>query len=324
MFKFKMFSVSLVAILLFGFCSCEGVIDIPEGSNSELSKVYLPSAIAVPNRIVLQMADSTQSVVYRAYVGGYEVNKLDIKVDLGVVPALVDSFNLRNNTSYDLLPEGTYSLTNSTNIAKGKFGSEPMSIAVNPVGANLTLFKHYLLPVSITGVSNGVKMDDELNTSYFLIQPSLNVSDFPKYDRTVWQVAGFSTEEPAEGAPNGLATAFLDGNKDTFWHSKWAGGEAPMPHWVSIDLGESQEIHGLSIVARQNGTNSGKPKDVTIEFSDDGQSWTNAGELLFEDVVTEQNVFLNPPFKTARYFKFTVTSSHGDRAYTHLAELNLF
>jgi hypothetical protein len=74
----------------------------------------------------------------------------------------------------------------------------------------------------------------------------------------------------------------------------------------------------------QNGTNSGKPKDVTIEVSDDGQNWESAGNLVLEDVVTEQKVFLDTPFKTARYLKFTITSSHGDQDYTHLAELNIF
>lgn len=113
-----------------------------------------------------------------------------------------------------------------------------------------------------------------------MVQASLDFNDFPEYDRTAWSIFDFDTEEPAEGDANkGTAVAVLDGENTTFWSTQLTGGEAPMPHWLAVDMGSSQTVHGLSFVGRQS-DNNGKPKDVFVFVSEDGVNWEEAGALV--------------------------------------------
>ena len=83
-----------------------------------------------------------------------------------------------------------------------------------------------------------------------------NFQKDPKLDRTGWTVTASTEEASGEGAGNGVASCIVDDNLNTFWHSKWQGGEAGYPHWFMIDMKSSKSFDAFEYVSRGSGTNS--------------------------------------------------------------------
>ena len=83
-----------------------------------------------------------------------------------------------------------------------------------------------------------------------------NFQKDPKLDRAGWTVTASSEEASGEGAGNGVASCIVDGDPNTFWHSKWQGGEAGYPHWFMIDMKASKSFDAFEYVSRGTGTNS--------------------------------------------------------------------
>lgn len=84
-------------------------------------------------------------------------------------------------------------------------------------------------------------------------------------------VAADSVETSGEGA-NGPIALVLDGNKDTYWHTKWVGGEDPLPHWFVIDLGaEVNNLGRVTLTPRQSSNGSGRVGDYEVQVSTDTQ-----------------------------------------------------
>nr|WP_108870910.1 family 20 glycosylhydrolase [Tessaracoccus timonensis] len=82
-----------------------------------------------------------------------------------------------------------------------------------------------------------------------------------------------SSEADNETAPNGFAAAAVDGNPNTFWHSRWAAPEATYPHTLTFDLGKSYDLESIVWLPRQDSEN-GRVKTGDISVSKDGTTWT--------------------------------------------------
>jgi hypothetical protein len=319
----KIIQSLIVGIIPIVMTACEK-IDIPkEELTSTFNQVYMPAAVRYPNEVVIKMADSVYQITYGANFGGFGIPQQDIKVLFETDPASAEAFNAKNGTNYALLPGGSYELTATMGvIKKGTLSTEPFAIKINPF-QKLELFKDYILAVSVKGTGGEVKLNESLATAYYIITPSLLFSDFPDFDRSEWQVVDVSTEEPAEGETNGgLGIHLIDNKTSTFWHSKWDGGEAPMPHWFTIDMGSSHEVHGLAFTGRQS-SNQGKPATVKVEVSANGTDWIEAGDLSPQNINSQQKFFL-PQFHTCRYIRITILSAFGSTRYSHLAEFGAF
>lgn len=303
--------------------ACEK-IDIPkEELMSTYDQVYMAAAARNPNSVVLKMADSVYYIVYGASFGGFGAAPQDIGVTFETDPSKAAAFNSLNGTNYPLLPEGSYQFTEtSATIKKGTLATAPLAIRINPF-EKLELFKDYILAVSIKGASGGVKLNESLTTAYFVVRASLDFADFPELDRSGWQIAGISTEEPAEGEENGgLGIHMLDNKPSTFWHSKWDGGEAPLPHWFVIDMNKTQLLHGVYFIGRQS-DKEGKPSSVKMEVSGNGTDWEEAGTLSPANINSKQKFFLSASHE-CRYIRATILSTHGNTQFSHLAEFGAF
>ncbi|MGO4292034.1 discoidin domain-containing protein [Chitinophaga sp. RAB17] len=311
------FAVFTCCIFLLSLFSCTDKFELPDQPLSAYTKVYMPLAVNNPKVYALQVADTMQAMIYSANYGGQDYPTEDIQVTFAPNTLLVDSFNTANHTTYLPMPEKSYTLstTNGT-IRKGTLGTGPLSIAVKTSGAGaIDIMKEYLLPVSI--VSASTKINENLRTTFYRVR-----ADYPVYDRTNWQVIGFSSQEAnGEGAGNGKVINALDGNASTYWHSQWQGGSPGPPHFFVVDMGEVKTLHGFSFLDRQS-DNSGKPQDVVIETSKDNTTWATVGSFTLANTKDLQTKVVSS-FTDARYFKITVQSSY-NASYTHLAELNAF
>ncbi|MFC0513027.1 BT_3987 domain-containing protein [Mucilaginibacter angelicae] len=318
----KIYCLAAALAILGAAASCKKAIEIPGGSESRYSMVYLPAAATNLNTYILRMTDSVQQIALGATLGGTGQAEKDIQVQYQVDQKMADAYNAAKGTTYPILPAGAYEMPASTVIPKGQLSSPLVHIKINP-SKGLELFKQYLLPVTIQSISDGVQLNQNLRTAYYLVSASLNLNDFTEFSRDKWTILSYDSQEPAEGQPNGgLALNAIDNNTASFWHSKWNGGETPMPHWLAVDLGETKTLHGITLIGRQS-DNKGKPKDITVAVSTNGTDWEDVGQVTGKDTNDKQKYFVTT-FREARYFRITVTSGYGDTRYTHLAELGAF
>lgn len=135
------------------------------------------------------------------------------------------------------------------------------------------------------------------------------------------KVTDVSSEDVATDGP---ATAALDGNPSTLWHSAWSQVPTPAgyPHHITLDLGTSYQVNGFSYLPRQSGTN-GMFKGYEVYVSADGQNWgtpVKTGE--FPNSKDTQR--LDFTAKAGRYVKFVGTSSLNGAVFGSAAELNVY
>ena len=110
-----------------------------------------------------------------------------------------------------------------------------------------------------------------------------------KLDRSGWTI----TTDSEEGSDHSATKAF-DGNLSSMWHTQWRGSSPPHPHYLSIDLGQAQQIGGFTYVGSGNGTVAG----YEIYVSDDGVNW---------GAPVEKGTL--PSFDGAKTVKFNSTTS---------------
>jgi hypothetical protein len=123
-------------------------------------------------------------------------------------------------------------------------------------------------------------------------------------------------------AHHNVAAAAIDGDPDTFWHTRWSPKNDPMPHHLTIDVGRAVTIQGISYLARQDMAN-GRVAEAELYCSNDRKQWgPPVAQLRFRDRGDLQTVRLAEPVK-ARYVKFVVRSEIHGRPYAAVAELDI-
>ena len=90
----------------------------------------------------------------------------------------------------------------------------------------------------------------------------------------LWTVVDFSSDDKQGNAP-----ACIDGNNDTFWHSRWQDDKAGhgtvnggLPQWIIIDMGKTNEITSLKITNRNYFPNNYTIRYAASSYSDDGKA----------------------------------------------------
>lgn len=318
--RFILFAGLAASSMLYG---CKDKLDLPSQPIDSYSRVYMPEAVNNPVVKIFKITDSVQTLTYGANFGGQNYPAADIPITFSVNAAMVDSFNVVNKTNYALLPAESYTLSNtSATILKGQLSTNPFSISFKTTGTGaMEALKTYILPISIA--ATGVKINQSLQTTFYQVKAQPDFNDYANYDRTNWAIIGFSSQETTgEGPNNGRAIFALDGNINTYWHSNWSGAAPGPPHFLIIDMGAAQTLHGLSFVGRQ-GDGGGKPNEVNVQVSTDNITWTDAGTFNLLNNKDLQKQFLPNGFKNARYFKVVVNSAYNG-SYTQIAELNAF
>ncbi|MEJ0090998.1 MAG: glycoside hydrolase family 2 TIM barrel-domain containing protein [Limisphaerales bacterium] len=132
------------------------------------------------------------------------------------------------------------------------------------------------------------------------------------------KVISSSSFESGEGEP----AHAVDGDVDTFWHSRWSHDEAQPPHFLVIDYARSLTISGLIYTARTDNEN-GHIKDYEVYLSNDAKEWgTPVAHGRFSDDQPEETIPLPHPV-TARYLKFVALSEQHGRPFATIAELEI-
>lgn len=148
-------------------------------------------------------------------------NKWEISCRLESRQSVIDAYNTAHGTYFSMLPSDAY-VTPETPI---------LHSGVNQVTATYKLKDdilpgNYMLPVQIAEVTSDatIRADKDVYAAYSIIKEG------DKLSKTDWKIVSFTTEEASgEGSNNGHAKHLIDGNVETFWHSRWQGGSDPLP-----------------------------------------------------------------------------------------------
>ena len=160
----------LLSVFYLGSCKYDTDIATPEA----YERIYMPQAGSNPVTYHLVMSDTAQTLIYGADFGGVNYPTSDIKVHFTVEPSLVDSFNAKNNTAYQLLPEDSYTLeATDAVIAKGKVSTKPLALKVSTIGKLLHGIQ-YLLPIRVN-TGEKIKSTEGLEVTYFLIDAKYDI-----------------------------------------------------------------------------------------------------------------------------------------------------
>lgn len=137
-------------------------------------------------------------------------------------------------------------------------------------------------------------------------------------DRKDWKVIAFDSFQRNEGE----AEHVLDGDPNSYWHTKWEAGDDPYPHYIVIDLGESIKLSGITYLARQ-GCSNGRIKDFEIYLSKDKKKFgkpVKKGE--FKNSGNLQKIFFDKPAK-GRFLKIKALKEVGGKPWAAMAELDV-
>jgi uncharacterized repeat protein (TIGR03806 family) len=88
------------------------------------------------------------------------------------------------------------------------------------------------------------------------------------------EVSVHSVDSEEMGDAVNPAAHAIDGNPTTFWHTEYGnGGEALMPHFLTLDIGSIRSIGGFVYVPRQ-GMQNGRIAAYQVHYSSDAVTWT--------------------------------------------------
>jgi hypothetical protein len=151
------------------------------------------------------------------------------------------------------------------------------------------------------------------------VPSSAAAASFKAMDRTGWTASASDAETVDPGCE---PANVLDANPGTIWHTQYKPSAAPMPHWISIDMGSSTEVAGLAYTGRQTGTN-GMVKDYTVEVSADGEDWSPpVAAGVFANTKTAQQAVFEEPV-VARHVRLNISSNHSGDSFAAVGDIQL-
>ncbi|WP_164735213.1 discoidin domain-containing protein [Pseudoflavitalea rhizosphaerae] len=144
-----------------------------------------------------------------------------------------------------------------------------------------------------------------------------------KADKSEW-TATADSETPDGWENTGKASATIDGNIATYWHTDYSV-VVPYPHWVLIDMKSSLHIVSVDITNRQAATpNKVGMKKFRIEGSGDGTNFSSLGEFQFA-ITNDAQPFPVSSANGYRYLKITALEPQvAGTNHTFLGEIDVY
>ena len=166
--------------MLFSSCSDRLRIGLDIVDADTYVNIYMPQANNDLNVKTVYITDEIQSFAVSAFYGGPTEPQTDISVEFEIRMDLVDSYNTFHGTDYKPMPEGSYSMSETTaRIAKGAQRTTPLYVDITSKDY-LAVAEPYLLPVGIKSVSGTEPVLEELRTAYFLVTGSYMPGEVPR------------------------------------------------------------------------------------------------------------------------------------------------
>lgn len=180
---------------------------------------------------------------------------------------------------------------------------------------------------------------NELDLTPFIERVDLALrkeSGEPETDGTIqylnkngWKVLSFTSEQTSGEGTNGPANLTIDGDDNTYWHSKYSGITPVYPHRFVIDMTKENLVEGFRFISSDK--NRRWPKRVKVEASNTALSlnateWESNIILDVDDLDAIEHKLTLPKASTFRYFRFSILSGQndGDGAHIRINEISPF
>ncbi|KAI4256573.1 MAG: hypothetical protein L6R42_006136 [Xanthoria sp. 1 TBL-2021] len=118
----------------------------------------------------------------------------------------------------------------------------------------------------------------------------------------------------------------LDGDNNTFWHTRWDPETDAPPHFFNIDLGQVYNLTSFTYLPRQDDFKNGNIGRWQISLSADGETWRLLNDTFSDDEQLKTVDFIhNAQPAPARFLNLTAYTEAGSRgSWSSAAEFNLF
>lgn len=137
-------------------------------------------------------------------------------------------------------------------------------------------------------------------------------------DKKDWKIIFATSQEDGEGK----AEAAIDGNPETYWHSRWSSNPTKVPHEIVVDMGNEHTTSGFYYLPRQDGGVNGRIRSYEFYGSIDGKSWELLAKGEFKNESSRQRVdFLKST--TLRFFKLIALTECNGGPWTTIGEIDL-
>ena len=332
LFPQLLFSLCL-SVLLFASCSDDEQYDV----------------VGNPNNLVYFKANAEntfQGMVVHTPVGDFgDINakfpvhilrpaRQNTQVKAVIDMTMIDAYNEANGTSYVAVPEGAVDAKHlsATILAGNTEAEDTIVVAIRQEALGSLTAPAYLLPVRIVEVQGDGKPSEErgfgyviVNTETKLIKTLESASEMPG---TLIK-AGADWSAAYSSGTNITATELFDGSLSNGpqLRTDADGGKTTT---VVIDMKEEQRVNGLRLARYYMSYWGGWYIEeyyfsaVHIDYSSDGQAWSEAGTALEGDM-PKANGYQHIAFYAgvpARYLRLTIES--GGSAVSSLAELGIY
>ncbi len=130
-----------------------------------------------------------------------------------------------------------------------------------------------------------------------------------------------NNQEPSEGPIGNL----IDGNKNSFFHTRWSSPQMPMPQYIQIELNEPIDDFQFYLVNRA--WSQVAPKIVEIQISEDGENWETLEKIstgLPSSGGADYTSVVFRPGHTFKHFRYNCLETYDNRNYFNLAEFELY
>lgn len=210
------------------------------------------------------------------------------------------------------------SLDNETFTPVGSFTLEDGNLEPQAIGFEVVSAQYFKIIINSTHDGDRFAALAEVNA---YVSGNPQPSGTLVEDRSEWVIAEVSSEQES-GETTGLATAVLDGDVETYWHSCYSGdcADAAYPHHITIDMGNEVNLSGLQFAQRQ--TLSRAVNEIAIEVSTDNETFTPVGDFVLEEIADAQSVGFTAI--TARYVRVIMNSSYDTDRFAAMAEINAY
>ena len=153
--------------------------------------------------------------------------------------------------------------------------------------------------------------------------PDWMPANFPPPDPRESRVAKHATVQACSSEQGkSSASEALDGFADTIWHTQHRPTAAKYPHFLAIDLGETMDLAGVTILPRQKGLN-GYIRRCEIYLSTDGTEW---GQPVAHAEFAQDKELKTIRFAerhSARFLKLVALEGFDDQPWATVAELDV-
>ncbi|MCP3981384.1 MAG: PKD domain-containing protein [bacterium] len=142
----------------------------------------------------------------------------------------------------------------------------------------------------------------------------------PTIPQAGWSLVSVDSQE--QSGENGAATNAFDGDPSTNWVTGWSSGSAPIPHQITIDLGQVYQVEGFRYLPRADPFVNGRIAGYEFYVSQDaGDLGASLAAGVFGAGDAENEIALGPV--AGRYVRLRATSEINGNPWTVVAELNV-